>query len=83
MPSRGDDQAARGARSVAETQSQKILRVVVSVAVAFLVISLLGLALAPKDPGTVTLYGLVIGLNLLLLLAYWPASKWLQRLGRS
>jgi hypothetical protein len=56
--------------------------VTVSVAVAFLIVSLLALVFAPKDPGTLTLYGLVIGLNLMLVLAYWPANNWLQRLGR-
>lgn len=82
MPSRGEDSGAQGSRAVRETTAARILRLCVSVAAAFLVISLLGLALAPKDPGTLTLYGLVIGLNLLLVLAYWPAAKWLQRLSR-
>lgn len=72
----------RRAGAVDASQPTQILRVTVSVAVAFLIVSLLALAFAPKDPGTLTLYGLVIGLNLLLILAYWPASKWLQRLSR-
>lgn len=82
MPLRGEDPGARPDRSVEDTQPLRILRVAVSVAVAFLVVSLLGLAIAPKEPVTLTLYGLVIGLNLLLVLAYWPTMKWLQRLSR-
>lgn len=80
MSLRRDDPGAL--RPIDESQPARILRVTVSVAVAFLVVSLLALVFAPKDPGTLTLYGLVIGLNLLLILAYWPVSKWLQRLGR-
>jgi hypothetical protein len=79
MPPRGEDPAPR---SVTDSQPVRILKVVASVAVAFLVISLVALVWAPKDPGTLTLYGLVIGLNLLILLAFWPAVKWLQRLSR-
>jgi len=56
--------------------------VVASAAVAILVIAVLGLALGPKDPGTITLYGLVIALNLLIALAYWPAVRFLQRMKR-
>lgn len=74
--------SGRRAGIVDESQPARILRVTVSVAAAFLVVSLLALVFAPKDPETLTLYGMVIGLNLLLILAYWPASKWLQRLSR-
>jgi hypothetical protein len=55
---------------------------VASAAAALLVVALLALIFAPKDPGTLTLYGLVIGINLLLFLGFWPLSKWLRRLGR-
>lgn len=82
MSLRREDPGAQRSRQVEETQPIRILRVVASVAGAFLVVALLGLTLAPKEPGTLTLYGLVIGLNLLLLLAYWPAVKWLQRFSR-
>jgi hypothetical protein len=56
----------------------RLLRMIASVALTFLIVALLALLFAPRDPGTLTIYGLVIGLNLLIFLAYWPAVKWLR-----
>lgn len=80
MPPGGEDQGGRTERGV--EGPLQFLRFVAAAAVTVLVIALLGLALGPKDPGTVTLYVLVIGLNLLIALAYWPAIKYLRRHSR-
>jgi hypothetical protein len=82
MPSGGENSSPRPDSPVDETQPVRILKAVTSVSVAFLITALLAVLFAPKDAGTMTLYGLVIGLNLLIILAFWPAVKWLQRLSR-
>lgn len=73
---------ARSDHGVDVSAPLKVLRAAASLSVVILLVTLLALAFAPKDPGTLTLYGLVIGLNLVLLLAFWPVARWLQRLGR-
>lgn len=80
MPSGGQDQGRGPVREV-ETALQ-FLRLIAAVAVTILIIAVLGLALGPRDPGTRTLYALVIGFNLLIALLYWPAVRFLQRINR-
>ncbi|BAD39280.1 MAG: hypothetical protein AB2385_13605 [Symbiobacterium sp.] len=60
----------------------QFLRFIATVALTILIIAVLGLALGPKDAGTVTLYALVIGLNALIALLYWPVVRFVQRRGR-
>ncbi|MDF2630495.1 MAG: hypothetical protein K0R39_4326 [Symbiobacteriaceae bacterium] len=60
----------------------RILKLVVSASAAILVLALVAMLFAPRDPGTMTMYGLVIGLNLVIVLAFWPALKWLRRIVR-
>jgi len=80
MPSGGEDQG-RGDRSPVAGPLQ-FLRVIAAAALTLLVIAVLGLAFGPKDAGTVTLYGLVIGVNLVIALLYWPAVRCLSRVTR-
>ena len=80
MPSRGEDSGPDP--SVEQSLPVRIVKAATSVSLAILIVSLLALIWAPKDPGTLTMYGLVIGGNLLLFLAFWPTIKWLRRLGR-
>lgn len=58
------------------------LRVIAAASLTLLIIALLGLLFAPRDPGTLTLYGLVIGLNLLVAISYWPVVRYLRHLER-
>ncbi len=80
MPPGGEDQGKRPAPGLGGPL--QFLRAITAAAVTILVIAVLGLAFGPKDPGTLTLYGLVIGLNLLIALAYWPIVRYLQRVKR-
>lgn len=82
MSSGGDDLNGRPDHDVDEATPIRILKLVVSASAAILVISLAALLFAPRDPGTLTMYGLVVGLNLVILLAFWPALKWLRRIVR-
>jgi hypothetical protein len=85
MPFRGEDSGpdqARPDQSIEDSLPIRIVRAATSVSLALLVVSLLALIFAPKDPGTLTLYGLVIGLNLVIFLAFWPVMRWLRRLSQ-
>lgn len=82
MSSGGPDPKRRPGQKVDTEAPLALLRFVASAAAALLAVAVLALIFAPKDPGTLTLYGLVIGINLLLFLGFWPLSKWLRRLGR-
>ena len=73
MPPGGEDQGRRPEPGLGGPL--QFLRAITAAAVTILVIALLGLVFGPGDPGTRTLYGLVIGLNLLVALAYWPDRK--------
>lgn len=81
MSSGGKDSAPQPGGPVDQSLPIRILKVVASSAFALMVVALLALLVAPKDPGTLTLYGMVIGLNLLIVLGLWPAIRWLQRFG--
>ncbi|HYF77100.1 MAG TPA: hypothetical protein VD973_08220 [Symbiobacteriaceae bacterium] len=78
----GDDLDNRPDAEVDEATPIRILKLVVSASAAILIISLVALLFAPRDPGTLTMYGLVIGLNLVIVLAFWPALRWLRRIVR-
>lgn len=82
MSSGGDDLDNRPDHEIDEATPIRILKLVASASAAILIIALAGALLAPRDSGTMTMYGLVIGLNLLILLAFWPALKWLRRIVR-
>jgi hypothetical protein len=82
MPLRGEDSGPGPNSPVEESQAVRILKMATSASLALLIVALLALVFAPKDPGTLTLYGMVIGINLLIFLAFWPAARWLQRLDR-
>ncbi len=56
-----------------------LLKLIATASLTVFCISLLALMLAPRDPGTLTIYGLVIGVNLLLCLTIWAAIRYLQR----
>ncbi|HWI62083.1 MAG TPA: hypothetical protein VNT75_09615 [Symbiobacteriaceae bacterium] len=60
----------------------KALRLIASASAALLAVALVALLFAPRDPGTLTLYALVIGVNLIVLLLFWPTARWLQRFTR-
>lgn len=54
------------------------LKLIATAALTVLCISLLALLFAPRDPGTLTIYGLVIGVNTLMCLCIWLAVKYLS-----
>lgn len=78
---RGDSRAKPGP-SLRGSELLLGLRLLASAAGAILIVALLAMALGPKDGGTLTLYGLVIAVNLLMLLAYWLLVIWLRRRGQ-
>ena len=80
MSFRGEDSGP--ADRVEQSLPVRIVKAATSVSLTILIVSLVALMFAPKDPGTLTMYGLVIGGNLLLFLAFWPTVKWLRRLGQ-
>ncbi|MGE5654306.1 MAG: hypothetical protein ACM3ZQ_08635 [Bacillota bacterium] len=57
-----------------------VMKLIATASLTVLCISLMALVLAPRDPGTMTVYGLVIAVNVLLCLSTWLAVKYLQRI---
>lgn len=82
MSSGGPDLSPRPERPAEESLPVRLVRVIAALALTLLIIAAVALLIAPKDAATLTLYGMVIGLNLLIVLLCWPVIKWLQRLSR-
>jgi hypothetical protein len=82
MPFGGDDVGTRSDHDTDEATPIRILKLVFSASAAILTVAVVGLLFAPRDAETLTMYGLVIGLNLVMVLAFWPALKWLRRIVR-
>lgn len=82
MPSgRRDSHRRRGERLEAPDLIHA-LKLIATASLTVLCISLLALLFAPRDPGTLTVYALVIGVNALLCICIWLAVKYLQRINK-